>query len=79
MPKGFRKAVAWGKGSSPKGAEAKGFPGHAGNTCMTVAYAECYLNTASAGAVILPVVYVVVLDSRCVASAIFGMEKECRK
>ena len=30
------------KGSSPKEAEAKGLPGQTGNTCLTVAYAECY-------------------------------------
>ena len=42
LPPGLRKAVQDRKGPSPKEAEAQGFPGHTANSCMTVAFAECY-------------------------------------
>ena len=42
LPEGLRKAVQRRKGSSPKEIEAQDFPGHAVNSRMTVAFAECY-------------------------------------
>ena len=37
-----------GKGSSPKGAEAEGFPGQTKKIWLTVAIAECYHSLACA-------------------------------
>ena len=34
------------KGSSPKGSQAKAFPGQANKICLTVAFAECYHGAA---------------------------------
>ena len=35
-----------GKGIVAEGAEAQGFPGQTRNTCLTVAFAECYQDGA---------------------------------
>ena len=40
--KAFAGYMGQRKGSSPKEAEAQGYPGQTGNTCLTVAQAECY-------------------------------------